>query len=87
MDLSLQIAVGSSLQIALFVAPLLVFLSYAIGPAPMDLVFTPLEVAAVAISVIVVGQISGDGETHWMEGVLLLGVYVLLGLAFFNLPA
>ena len=86
MDLSLQIAVGSSLQIALFIAPLLVFLSYAIGPAPMDLVFTPLEVAAVAISVIVVGQISGDGETHWMEGVLLLGVYVLLGLAFFNLP-
>ena len=86
MDLSLQVAVGSSLQIALFIAPLLVFLSYAIGPAPMDLVFTPLEVAAVAISVIVVGQISGDGETHWMEGVLLLGVYVLLGLAFFNLP-
>ena len=86
MDLSVQIAVGSSLQIALFIAPLLLFLSYAIGPGPMDLVFTPLEVAAVAISVIVVGQIAGDGETHWMEGVLLLGVYVLLGLAFFNLP-
>jgi len=86
MDLSLQIAVGSSLQIALFVAPLLVFLSHVIGPAPMDLVFTPLEVAAVAISVIVVGQISDDGETHWMEGALLLGVYLILGLAFFNLP-
>ena len=86
MDLSVQIAVGSSLQIALFIAPLLVFLSYAIGPGPIDLVFTPLEVAAVAISVIVVAQIAGDGETHWMEGVLLLGVYVLLGLAFFNLP-
>ena len=87
MDLSVQIAVGSSLQIALLIAPLLVFLSYVIGPGPMDLVFSPLEVVAVAVSVLVVAQIAGDGETHWMEGVLLLGVYVLLGLAFFNLPA
>ena len=85
MDLALQIAVGSSLQIALFVAPLIVFLSYAIGPEPMDLVFTELEIVAVAISVLVVGQISDDGETHWMEGALLLGVYAILGLAFFNL--
>ncbi len=86
MDLSIQIAVGSSLQIALLIAPLLVFLSYAIGPEPMDLVFSPLEVVAVAVSVLVVGQIADDGKTHWMEGVLLLAVYVLLGLAFFNLP-
>ncbi len=86
MDLSVQIAVGSSLQIALFVAPLLVFLSHLIGPEPMDLVFTPFEVVAVGIAVLVVGQIADDGETHWMDGVLLLGVYVLLGLAFFNLP-
>ena len=86
MDLSVQIAVGSSLQIALFIAPLLVFLSYVIGPGPMDLVFSPLEVVAVAVSVLVVAQIAGDGETHWMEGVLLLGVYVLMGLAFLNLP-
>ncbi len=85
MDLSLQIAVGSSVQIALFVAPLLVFLSYVIGPRPMDLLFSPLEIVAVAISVLVVGQISDDGETHWMEGVLLLSVYIILGLAFFNL--
>lgn len=85
MDLSLQIAVGSSVQIALFVAPLLVFLSYVVAPRPMDLLFSPLEVVAVAISVLVVGQISDDGETHWMEGALLLGVYVILGLAFFNL--
>ncbi|MFV1987743.1 MAG: calcium/proton exchanger [Gemmatimonadota bacterium] len=86
MDLALQIAIGSSVQIALFVAPLLVFLSYVIGPAPMDLVFTPLEIVAVAIAVLVVGQISDDGETNWMEGVLLLAVYAILGLAFFNLP-
>ncbi|MDX1393609.1 MAG: calcium/proton exchanger [Gemmatimonadota bacterium] len=86
MDLSLQIAVGSSVQIALFAAPLLVFLSHVVGPEPMDLLFTPLEVVAVAISVLVVGQISDDGETNWMEGVLLLAVYVILGLAFFNIP-
>ena len=86
MDLSIQIAVGSSLQIALLIAPLLVFLSYAVGPQPIDLVFSPLEVVAVAVSVLVVGQIADDGKTHWMEGVLLLAVYVLLGLAFFNLP-
>jgi Ca2+:H+ antiporter len=86
MDLSIQIAVGSSLQIALLIAPLLVFLSYAIGPAPIDLVFSPLEVVAVAVSVLVVGQIADDGQTHWMEGVLLLAVYVVLGLAFLNLP-
>ena len=85
MDLSIQIAVGSSVQIALFVAPLLVFLSYVIGPGPMDLVFTPLEIAAVAMAVLVVGQISDDGETNWMEGVLLLAVYAVLGLSFFNL--
>jgi len=86
MDLALQIAVGSSVQIALFVAPLLVFLSYFVAPQPMDLLFTPLEIVAVAISVLVVGQISDDGETHWMEGALLLAVYSVLGLAFFNVP-
>ncbi len=86
MDLALNIAVGSSVQIALFVAPLLVFLSYAVAPEPMDLLFTPLEIVAVAIAVLVVGQISDDGETHWMEGALLLAVYAILGLAFFNVP-
>ena len=86
MDLSLQIAVGSSLQIVLFIAPLLVFLSYIMGPRPLDLVFSTLEVVAVVISVLVVGRISDDGETHWMEGVLLLAVYAILGLAFFNIP-
>ncbi len=86
MDLSLQIAVGSSVQIALFVAPLLVFLSYVIGPAPMDLRFTSLEVVAVALSVLAISNIADDGETHWMEGVLLLAIYLILGLVFFYLP-
>ena len=87
MDLSIQIAVGSSVQIALFVAPLLVFASYAIAPRPMDLLFTPFEVVAVALSVLVMNQISTDGESHWMEGVLLLAVYLILAIAFFFLPS
>jgi len=86
MDLAVNIAVGSSIQIAMFVAPLLVFLSYAIGPAPMDLHFTELEVVAVVLSTGVMALVSLDGESHWMEGVQLLAVYVMLGLAFFFLP-
>jgi Ca2+:H+ antiporter len=86
MDLSVHIAVGSSIQIAMFVAPLLVFLSYAIGPAPMDLHFTPLEVVAVVLTSGIMALVSLDGESHWMEGVQLLAVYVMLGLAFFLLP-
>ncbi len=87
MDAAINIAVGSSIQIALFVAPLLVFLSYAIGPQPMDLIFTTLEVVAVAIAVTIMALISNDGESHWMEGVQLLAVYVILAIAFFFLPA
>lgn len=87
MDLAIQIAIGSSVQIALFVAPLLVLLSYVIAPGPMDLRFTGLEVVAVGLSVLSIAQIADDGETHWMEGVLLLAVYAILGLAFFSLPS
>ena len=86
MDLAYGIAVGSSLQIALLVAPLLVFASYFFG-APLDLVFTPFEVAAVTISVLIVGFVAIDGESNWMEGVMLVGVYVILAIAFFFLPA
>jgi Ca2+:H+ antiporter len=86
MDLSLSIAIGSSIQIALFVAPLLVLLSYVIGPSPMDLVFTPAEVLAVALAVAITGQIAGDGESNWLEGVQLLAVYIIIGIIFFFLP-
>jgi Ca2+:H+ antiporter len=86
MDAAINIAVGSSIQIALFVAPALVFLSYVIGPQPMDLIFTTFEVVAVAIAVGIMAFISQDGETHWMEGVQLLAVYVILGMAFYFLP-
>lgn len=86
MDLAVNIAIGSSMQIALFVAPLLVFLSYAIAPAPMDLRFTILEVVAVALSVGIMALVAQDGETNWMEGVQLLAVYLILALAFYFLP-
>ncbi|MDB4952340.1 MAG: cax [Gemmatimonadetes bacterium] len=86
MDAAINIAVGSSIQVALFVAPVLVFLSYAVGPKPMDLLFTPLEVLSVALAVGSMALISQDGESNWMEGVQLLAVYVILGIAFFHLP-
>lgn len=86
MDLSLGIAMGSSLQIALFVAPLLVLTSYWLGPRPMDLLFTPAEIVAVVLAVAITAQISGDGESHWLEGIQLLAVYVILGIVFYFLP-
>jgi Ca2+:H+ antiporter len=85
MDLALGIAVWSSLQIALLVAPLLVFASYLFG-APLDLIFTPFEVAAVTVSVLILGFVAMDGESHWMEGLMLVGVYVMLAIAFYFLP-
>jgi len=85
MGISLGIAVGSSLQIALFVAPVLVFSSYLFG-TPMDLEFTLPEVVAVIVAVHLIFQISGDGETNWLEGVQLLSVYLILGILFFYLP-
>lgn len=86
MDLSLGIAIGSSVQIALFVAPLLVLLSYWIAPGPMDLVFTVGESLAVILSVSICSQIVSNGESNWFEGVLLLAVYMILGLAFYFVP-
>ena len=85
MDISIGIAVGSSLQIALFVAPLLVFASYLFG-RPMDLEFTVPEVVAVVASVIIVEQISSDGESNWIEGLQLLSVYAVLAVLFYFLP-
>lgn len=86
MDLSLSISLGSSMQIALFVAPLLVFLSLFVGPDPMNLLFNTFEVAALGVSVLIAALISLDGESHWLEGAQLLAVYIILGIAFFYLP-
>ena len=86
MDLSMNVAIGSSIQIALFVAPVLLFASYFIGPAPMDLRFSVFEVVAVAITVSVSYMVAQDGESNWLEGALLLAVYVVIGMAFYYLP-
>lgn len=85
MDLSLGIALGSSLQIALFVAPVLLFASYLFG-RPMNLEFTIPEVVAVVASIIIVQQICSDGESNWIEGLQLLSVYAILGILFYFLP-
>jgi len=84
MDLSLSIAIGSSLQIALFVAPLLVFISLALGN-PMPLEFTLYEVLAVAAAAIIAAFVSLDGESIWLEGAMLLVLYAILAVAFFFL--
>jgi Ca2+:H+ antiporter len=87
MDLSVNIAVGSSFQIALLVAPVLVFSSMFMHPDhPLDLHFTPMEIISVIISIVVLTLVSQDGESHWMEGVMLLAVYAILALAFYHLP-
>lgn len=85
MDLSLGIAIGSSLQIALFVTPVLIFASYLFG-SPMSLEFSLPETASVALAVWLVVEISGDGECNWLEGVQLLSVYLIIGILFFFLP-
>jgi len=82
--LSLSIAIGSSLQIALFVAPLLVFISLAVGH-PMPLEFNQFEVAAMISAAFIGVLVSLDGESNWLEGAMLLTVYVILGLGFFFL--
>jgi len=83
MDLAVNIAIGSSAQIGLFVAPILVILSFAFGPAPMALVFNGYEIAALLLAAVISTTLISDGESTWFEGVQLLGVYVLLGLVFY----
>jgi Ca2+:H+ antiporter len=86
MEISIGVALGSSMQIALFVAPLLVFISLLFGN-PMSLVFNPFELAALAAAVAIAALIALDGESNWLEGAQLLIVYVILALAFFYLPS
>ncbi|MBD2387675.1 calcium/proton exchanger [Cylindrospermum sp. FACHB-282] len=85
MDLSVSVAVGSSMQIALFVAPVLVIAGRVIGQ-PMDLDFNPFELVAVAVSVLIANTISSDGRSNWLEGTLLLATYTVLGFAFYFFP-
>ncbi len=82
MDLSLGIAVGSSMQIALFVAPVLVIAGHWMGQ-PLGLEFTILEVVAVMLSVAAVSLLIHDGKTNWLEGLQLLAIYLILAMAFY----
>ena len=85
MDLSVSVAVGSSMQIALFVAPVLVIAGWIIGQ-PMDLNFNPFELVAVAVAVLIANSISSDGESNWLEGSLLIATYAVVALSFFFHP-
>jgi Ca2+:H+ antiporter len=83
MDLAVNIAIGSSAQIALFAAPVLVLLSFFIGDFPMALVFNGLELGAIFLAILIANQVTQEGESTWFEGLQLLAVYVVLGLVFF----
>ena len=83
MDLSVNIAIGSAAQIALFVAPVLVLLSLFVGPFPMALVFNGFEVASIILAVLVTLVVTRDGRSTWFDGVQLVAVYVVLGAVFF----
>jgi Ca2+:H+ antiporter len=83
MDLAVNIAIGSSAQVGLFVAPVLVLMSFVFGPAPMPLVFNGYELAALLAALLISTTLISDGESTWFEGVQLLGVYGLLGVLFY----
>jgi Ca2+:H+ antiporter len=83
MDIAIGIAIGSSAQIALFVMPVLVLLSFVLGPFPLALEFSSIEIGAMLLAVLIAAHVSQDGESTWFEGVQLLAVYVVLGIVFF----
>jgi Ca2+:H+ antiporter len=86
LDLSVGIALGSASQIALFVAPVLVLLSYVIGPTPMDLQFWPGAVVMMLISTMAVCLVTGSGRSAWFVGVVLLTVYIIFAMTLYLLP-
>jgi Ca2+:H+ antiporter len=83
MDLAVNIAIGSSTQVALFLAPVLVIASFFIGPFAMPLVFNGFELAAVILAVLIANYVTSEGESNWFEGFQLLAVYAILGIAFY----
>jgi Ca2+:H+ antiporter len=83
MDLAVNIAIGSSAQVALFVAPVLVICSFFIGPHPLALVFNGFELGAILLAVVIANVVTQDGESTWFEGVQLLAVYLVFGIAFY----
>jgi Ca2+:H+ antiporter len=83
MDLSVNIAIGSAAQIALFVGPVLVIASFFMGPGPLPLVFNGFELGAILLAILIANTITSDGESNWFEGVQLLAVYAIIGIAFY----
>ena len=83
MDVALEIAIGSSLQIILFVAPILIFISLIF--TPMSIVFNEFELIALIVAVLIANRVSNDGESNWLEGVQLLAVYAIIAACFFIL--
>jgi Ca2+:H+ antiporter len=83
MDLSVNIAIGSAAQIALFVGPVLVIASFLIGPGPLPLVFNGFELGAILLAILIANTVTSDGESNWFEGVQLLAVYAIVGIAFY----
>ena len=87
MDLSFSIAIGSSVQVALFVAPILVLASFLVGEVPMDLAFPAGLILMVVLSALITAQVAGDGRSDWLKGLQLLAVYLVFALTYFFLPA
>ena len=85
-DLTMGIALGSSIQIALFIAPVMVLLSFVVGPRPMVLSFNRAETGAVLMAVLLTAVIAGDGKSNWYKGVQLLTLYLLIALVFYFVP-
>jgi Ca2+:H+ antiporter len=86
MDLTVGIALGSSIQIALFVAPVLVLASYFVAPQPLALSFSRAEIGALFMAVLIGTIVAGDGRSHWYKGVQLITVYAIMALMFYFLP-
>lgn len=86
MDLSIGIAIGSAIQIALFVAPVLVLVSQFVGPDPITLVFNQFELVALVAAILITIMISIDGRSNWLEGIQLIALYIIIGIAFFFVP-
>jgi Ca2+:H+ antiporter len=83
MDLAVNISIGSSAQIALFVAPVLVLASFFVGPGPMPLVLNGFELGGIVLAVLIANYVTQEGRSNWFEGVQLLAVYVILGITFY----
>jgi len=86
MDLSVGIALGGCIQIALFVAPLLVLASYFIAPAPLDLSFNRAEIGSLFIAVMIGTMVCGDGQSNWYKGIQFITVYAIIALMFYLIP-